>query len=265
VVAILGPNGSGKTTAISLMLGLRRPTGGQVRLFGHHPRDRRARARCGVMLQESGVPLTLTVRELITLFRSYCPHPLPVDRVLSMAELSKQAALAAGTLSGGQRQRLYFALAICGNPDVLFLDEPTASLDIEMRQAFWSQIQGFVREGKTIVLTTHYLDEADALADRIIILDHGRILADDAPAVLKSQVAQKRVSFDATTTLDAKVFTDVPVYRLEIAQHHITLLTPQPEVVVRHVFHEGIDLNNLEVVGASLEEAFLTLTQRKGF
>jgi len=263
IVAILGPNGSGKTTAISLMLGLRRPTAGQVRLFGHNPRNRHVRARCGVMLQESGVPFALTVRELIALFRSYYPHPLPIDRVLAMADLPRQASLAAGLLSGGQRQRLYFALAICGDPDVLFLDEPTAALDIEMRQAFWHQIRDFVREGKTIVLTTHYLEEADALADRIMILNHGRILADDSPGVLKAQVAQRRVSFDVEAALTPDIFADLPVYSLEIAQSHVALLTPKPEAVMRHLFNQGINLNNLEVVGAGLEEAFITLTQQK--
>jgi ABC-2 type transport system ATP-binding protein len=263
VVALLGPNGSGKTTTISLMLGLRRPSSGEVRLFGQHPRDRRARSRSGVMLQESGVPLALTVRELITLFRSYYPNPLPLQHVLEMAELTRQASAAAGTLSGGQRQRLYFALAVCGNPDVLFLDEPTAALDVEMRQAFWSQMQSFVREGKTIVLTTHYLDEADAIADRILIIDHGCILADDTPTALKAQVEQKRVSFDVASALDPGLFSKLPVYNLHIAHEHVTLLTPQPEVVLRHLFQQGVELTHLEAVGAGLEEAFLILTQRK--
>ena len=263
VVALLGPNGSGKTTTISLMLGLRRPSSGEVLLFGQQPRDRRARSRCGVMLQESGVPLTLTVRELIALFSSYYPNPLPLQRVLEMAELTRQASSAAGTLSGGQRQRLYFALAVCGNPDVLFLDEPTTALDVEMRQVFWSQMQELVREGKTLVLTTHYLEEADALAERILIIDHGRILADDTPTALKAQVAQKRVSFDVAAPLDPQFFDTLPVYQVQITHEHVTLLTPQPEVVLRHLFTQGVELTHLEVVGAGLEEAFLTLTQRK--
>src|SRR5579859_6434212 len=263
VVALLGPNGAGKTTAISIMLGLRQPTTGTARLLGLDPRDRQARSQCGVMLQDSGVPMTLSVRELIELFRGYYPHPLPVARVVEMADLGGKANTRAGLLSGGQRQRLYFALAICGDPDVLFLDEPTAALDIEMRQAFWHQIRDFVREGKTIVLTTHYLEEADALADRIMILNHGRILADDSPGVLKAQVAQRRVSFDVEAALTPDIFADLPVYSLEIAQSHVALLSPKPEAVMRHLFNQGINLNNLEVVGAGLEEAFITLTQQK--
>jgi ABC-2 type transport system ATP-binding protein len=181
-----------------------------------------------------------------------------------MAELTRQASAAAGTLSGGQRQRLYFALAVCGNPDVLFLDEPTTALDVEMRQAFWSQMQDLVREGKTIVLTTHNLDEADALADRILIIDHGRILADDTPFALKAQVAQKRVSFDVAAPLDPHVFDRLPVYQVQITHEHVTLLTSQPEVILRYLFTQGVELTHLEAVGAGLEEAFLTLTQRKG-
>ena len=148
VVALLGPNGAGKTTAISLMLGLRRPSHGQVRLLGHDPRDRWVRSRCGIMLQESGVPLNLTVSETITLFRSYYGHPLPLAQVLEMASMKKKAAASIGSLSGGQRQRLYFALAICGDPDILFLDEPTAGLDVEARHRFWEQISMFVKQGR---------------------------------------------------------------------------------------------------------------------
>ena len=193
---MLGPNGAGKTTAISIMLGLRAPTTGQARLLGLDPHDLRARSGCGVMLQESGVPMSLTVRELVTLFRSYYPTPLPAEQVITMAGLEEKAKARAGTLSGGQRQRLYFALAVCGDPAVLFLDEPTASLDVEARRAFWAQMRGFVQAGKTVLLTTHYLEEADALADRVVVIDHGRVIADATPAAIKARVAGKRVSFD---------------------------------------------------------------------
>jgi ABC-2 type transport system ATP-binding protein len=182
VVALLGPNGAGKTTAISVMLGLRRPSHGPVRLLGRDPHDRRARSQCGIMLQDSGVPLTLTVREIITLFRSYYARPLPVARVLEMAGLTKNATAAVGALSGGQRQRLFFALAMCGDPAILFLDEPTAGLDVEARHSFWNQMRSFVQQGKTILLTTHYLEEADAPAERIIVIDHGHVRAHASPA-----------------------------------------------------------------------------------
>ncbi|MGH2370788.1 MAG: ABC transporter ATP-binding protein, partial [Chloroflexota bacterium] len=189
VVAILGPNGAGKTTAISLMLGLRQPTAGQARLFGLPPTDRRARSRCGVMLQESGVPEVLAVGELVDLFRSYYPSPLPAAAVIRLAGLEDKAKSQTRDLSGGQRQRLYFALAICGDPEALFLDEPTVGMDVEARRVFLDTIRGFARAGKTIVLTTHYLEEADELAERIVVIDRGAIIADASPGVIKAQVA----------------------------------------------------------------------------
>jgi ABC-2 type transport system ATP-binding protein len=179
VLALLGPNGAGKTTAISLMLGLRRPTSGSIRLLGLDPHSRYARSSVGVMLQESGIPMSLTVRELINLFRSYYSYPLPTDEVLAMSDLTDKADARAGTLSGGQRQRLYFALALCGNPRILFLDEPTTALDVEARRSFWTHIRKFAQSGKTILLTTHYLEEADALADRVIVINTGRVVANE--------------------------------------------------------------------------------------
>ena len=261
VVALLGPNGAGKTTAISLMLGLRRPSHGQVRLFGRDPRDRQVRSRCGIMLQESGVPLNLTVSETITLFRSYYPRPLPLVQVLEMVSLKKKAAASVGSLSGGQRQRLYFALAICGDPDVLFLDEPTAGLDVEARHRFWEQIRAFVQQGKTILLTTHYLEEADALAERIIVIDHGQVGADASPAALKGLVTTNRVAFDVSEALQPEFFAQLPVQHLELGEQHITLLTPQLEIVLRALFTQPVEITNLAITGASLEEAFFLLTR----
>jgi ABC-2 type transport system ATP-binding protein len=261
VVALLGPNGAGKTTAISLMLGLRRPSHGQVRLLGRDPRDRRVRSRCGIMLQESGVPLNLTVRETITLFRGYYPRPLPLAQVLEMASLKKRAAASVGSLSGGQRQRLYFALAICGDPDVLFLDEPTAGLDVEARHHFWEQIRAFVQQKKTILLTTHYLEEADALAERIILIDHGQVRADASPAALKARVANNHVVFDVSEPLPTEFFAQLPVQQLELGEHHVSLLTPQLETVLRALFTQPVEITNVTITGASLEEAFFHLTQ----
>src|SRR5215831_17109710 len=177
LVAMLGPNGAGKTTSINLMLGLRKPTSGRARLFGLDPNDRRARSRCGVMLQESGVLDTLTVRELVELFGSYYPHPMPPERAIALAGLEEQAKRASGKLSGGQRQRLYFALAVCGDPELIFFDEPTVGMDVESRRGFLDNIREFARAGKTIVLTTHYLEEADELAERIIVIDRGLVIA----------------------------------------------------------------------------------------
>jgi ABC-2 type transport system ATP-binding protein len=263
MVAILGPNGAGKTTAISLMLGLRRVSSGQARLFGMDPNDRRARSRCGVMLQESGINDVLKVRETVDLFRSYYPHPLTTERALGLAGLEDQADRKVEQLSGGQRQRLYYALAICGDPHVIFLDEPTVGMDVEARRAFLASIREFFREGKTILLTTHYLEEADELAERIVVIDHGVIIADATPTQIKSRVAGKRVRFTSDRVLTETDFARLPFNHLEIDGERVKLLSNKPEEVLRALFSDGIGLTDLEVVGADLEEAFIALTTQK--
>jgi ABC-type multidrug transport system ATPase subunit len=178
VVALLGPNGAGKTTAIAIMLGLRTPSSGEVRLLGRRPRDLAARSRVGVKLQESGVPDELRVREIVDLFSSYYPRPLPSGEAIARSGLEDKERALVGSLSGGQRQRLFYALAICGDPVVLFLGEPTVGLDVEARRSFWEQVRGSVEAGRTVILTTHYLEEADALADRVVVIDRGRVVAE---------------------------------------------------------------------------------------
>jgi ABC-2 type transport system ATP-binding protein len=262
IVAMLGPNGAGKTTSISLMLGLRQPTGGQVRLFGLPPTDRRARSRAGVMLQESGTTGVLTVRELVALFGAYYPYPLPTDQAVAMAGLADKADARVNTLSGGQRQRLYFALAVCGNPEVLFLDEPTVGMDIEARRAFIASIQALAAAGKTVVFTTHYLREAEELARRIVVIDHGLVIADATPRELMSKVAAKRVSFEAARPLAGDTFGGLAVTALDVSNGRVLFLTNEPETVLRALFERGVEMRDLEVAGADLEEAFLSLTRR---
>ncbi|HXH84719.1 MAG TPA: ABC transporter ATP-binding protein [Candidatus Tectomicrobia bacterium] len=263
VVAILGPNGAGKTTAISLMLGLRRPTAGRVRLFGLDPADRRARSRCGAMLQESGVPPVLSVRELVDLFRAYYPEPLPADRVIALAGLEDRARTRAGALSTGQRQRLYFALALCGDPEVLFLDEPTVGMDVAARRTFLAAIGRLAAEGRTIVLTTHYLEEADALAGRIVVIDRGVVIADASPREIKARIPSKRVEFQAPAALDPSALDGLPVSAIERPGGRVRLLTADPEAVLRALLARGVPLDDLEVAGADLEAAFLALTARE--
>ncbi|MDQ6792036.1 MAG: ABC transporter ATP-binding protein [Candidatus Dormibacteraeota bacterium] len=261
LVAMLGPNGAGKTTCISLMLGLRKPSSGQAKLFGLAPTDRRARSRCGVMLQESGVPGTLKVKELVDLFRSYYPNPMPAERAIGLAGLEEQAGRQAQKLSGGQLQRLYFALAVCGNPQVIFLDEPTVGLDVEARRAFLESIRSFASEGKTIILTTHYLEEADQLAERVVVIDRGVVVADASPAEIKSRVLGRRVSFTADRSLSDADFQGLPHQNLEVEGNRVRLLSNAPEALLRDLFRRGYDIRDLQVVGADLEEAFLDLTR----
>ena len=262
VVAMLGPNGAGKTTSISLLLGLRKPTSGKALLFGLNPTHLDARSRVGVMLQESGIPSMLKVREIVDLFRSYYPKPMASDRAIAMAGLEEKANALVKELSGGQRQRLYFALAVCGDPEVLFLDEPTVGMDVEGRRSFIERIAEFANMGRTVVLTTHYLEEADQLAKRVIVIDRGVIIADASPQEIKSKVAGKRVRFTATG-LTNKDFDGLPVTSSTMTDHSVQLLTNQPEVVLRELFRRGIEISDLEVSGADLEDAFISLTSRK--
>jgi len=245
------------------MLGLRRPTSGSARLFGLDPTNRRARSRAGVMLQESGVMGVLTVRETVRLFRSYYPCPLPLAEVLALAGLEDVANRRVMRLSGGQRQRLYFALAICGDPDVFFLDEPTVGMDVEARRAFLAGMRTASSAGKTIVLTTHYLEEADALAERIVVIDRGVVLADTSPQELKARVASKRVSFRVAVPLGDDALAGLPVMSIQCSGQHVRLLSNEPETVLRVLFERGVAIADLEVTGVDLEDAFLALTRRE--
>jgi len=260
VVAILGPNGAGKSTSIALMLGMRRPSSGSVALFGENPRLANHRKRIGVMLQESGIPETLKVRELVELFGRFHDNPMLTQEAIKMAGLEDKANARLGRLSGGQKQRVYFALALVGNPDVLFLDEPTTGLDVESRRNFWDQINKQVAWGKTIILTTHNLEEADALARRIIVINQGQIIADGTPDQIKSHVGGKHVRFRAPNVAleDLRALADVQSVRL--VGNKFEIYTKQPEDILATLFRDGAELSDLEVVGAGLEEAFLSLT-----
>lgn len=262
VVAMLGPNGAGKTTSISLLLGLRKPTSGKALLFGLKPDDLNARSRVGVMLQESGIPTVLKVHELVDLFRSYYPKPMSRDRAIAMAGLEEKANAQVKELSGGQKQRLYFALAVCGDPDVLFLDEPTVGMDVEGRRSFIERIAEFIQMGRTVVLTTHYLEEADQLAKRVIVIDRGLVIADASPQEIKSRVAGKRVRF-TSAALTEKDMEGLPVTTSTVVDHNVQLLTNQPEAVLRELFRRGVEMSDLEVSGADLEDAFISLTTHK--
>jgi ABC-2 type transport system ATP-binding protein len=262
VIAMLGPNGAGKTTSISLLLGLRKPTSGKALLFGLDPNNLDARSRVGVMLQESGIPQMLKVHEIVDLFRSYYPKPMARDRAIAMAGLEEKAGALVKELSGGQRQRLYFALAVCGDPEVLFLDEPTVGMDVEGRRSFIERIAEFARMGRTVVLTTHYLEEADQLAQRVIVIDHGLVIADASPDEIKSKVAGKRVRFKSAG-LTEQDLSGLPVTSVSIKDDRAELLTNQPETVLRELFKRGIEISDLEVAGADLEEAFISLTSHR--
>jgi len=260
VVALLGPNGAGKTTAVKLLLGVMQPLAGKVRVFGGDPVNPQNRLRTGAMLQVARVPETLKVREHIDLFSSYYRNPLPLETVLSIAGLEKFGDRKFGDLSGGQRQRALFALAICGDPDLLFLDEPTVGLDVEARRALWEQIRRLVGRGKTILLTTHYLQEADALADRIAVINQGEIIAQGTPAEIKGQTSGKRIR--CVTQLSASTLRQIPgVTEVKEDREAVEIFAAEAESVVRELLARDAGLTGLEITSAGLEEAFLALTQ----
>lgn len=259
VLALLGANGAGKTTAVSLLLGLLRPDAGKVRVFGDDPRSLAVRCRIGAMLQNSGVAPKLTVAEQIDLFRSYYPRPAAVADLIAAAGLSTFLHQRAVALSGGQLQRLMFALALAGDPELLFLDEPTTGLDVESRRRLWGSIRQLTALGRTVLLTTHHLEEATALADRVVVIDRGRCIAEGTPAELEAKVSGRRIRCVTTLSLDAvRALRGVRLAeRRGIATE---ILTADAEAVLRELLARDPSLHELEVGGVGLEQAFLALT-----
>ncbi|HEY2091994.1 MAG TPA: ABC transporter ATP-binding protein [Thermoanaerobaculia bacterium] len=259
LVALLGPNGAGKTTAVKLLLGLLPPSSGTARVFGANPREAANRMRTGAMLQIARVPETLRVREHIDLFSSYYRTPMPYRDVIDAAGLRGVEERKFGDLSGGQRQRLLFALAICGNPDLLILDEPTVGLDIEARRGLWVQIRALLGRGKSVLLTTHYLEEADALANRVIVIDRGTIIAEGTPDQIKQRAAGKRIR--CRTALSVDDVRAIPfVTTVDAEEDAVVIGTPASDIVIRELLARDPGLSDLEITSAGLEEAFLALT-----
>ena len=259
VVALLGPNGAGKTTAVRLLLGLIGADAGSVRVLGRDPRDADARTRIGAMLQVSRVPEMMRVREHIDLFRSYYPRPLSTDEVIRTARLESVANQMFGKLSGGQKQRTLFGLALCGNPDLIFLDEPTVGMDIESRRALWDQVRALSAAGKTVLLTTHYLEEADLLASRIVVINKGKLLCEGTSAEIKQRVSGRRIR--CITKLDSGFLQSLPsVSEVQQDREAVVILAEHPERVVREMLLRDESLHGLEISAAALEDAFLALT-----
>jgi ABC-2 type transport system ATP-binding protein len=272
IVALLGPNGAGKSTAVRLLMGLSSPTAGNVRIFGADPRNTAARLRTGVMLQVGRSPEMLKVREHIAIFRGYYPHPMPYADLIKAAGLEGLEGRMFGQLSGGQKQRVFFALALAGDPDLIFLDEPTVGLDIEARRLMWAQIRSLAARGKTVLLTTHYLEEADALAHRIIVINQGKVVCEGTPAEVKSFGAA--VSSDGSapqfgvkiircaTTLNPEHLLKIPSVASVETHGELTVITSgQPEATLREMLALDQSLHSLEVQSPALEDAFLALTK----
>lgn len=262
LTAVLGPNGAGKTTAIKLLLGLARPTSGRVSVFGSDPTLLATHLRIGAMLQVGRVPESLKVREHIDLFSSYYAAPLPIEQTLGIAGIENLRDRRFGDLSGGQKQRVLFALAICGNPDLLFLDEPTVGLDVEARHLLWDEIRQLLGLGKTVVLTTHYLEEADSLADQIVVINKGSMIAQGTPEQIKARTAGKKIRCMTRLTAGAvREFAGV----MDVQEDRGTMVihTSRAEEVLRELLIRDLEVSGIEVAGAGLEDAFLALTQDK--
>ena len=259
ILALLGPNGAGKTTSVNLLLGLAGPTDGKAELFGRAPRDVAARRRIGAMLQGAQLGGHARVHEMLALYSGYYLDPLPRMETLRIAGLEGLENRPVVKLSGGQKQRLLFALAICGNPELLFLDEPSAGLDVESRRGLWAAIRRLKEQGRSIVLTTHYLEEADALADRIVVIHRGRVIAQGTPAEIKNTVAQRHIR--CVTSLSAAQIKMLPgVTAVNSDGERLDIVATRPEHVLFEMLRLDPALQDLEVTGAKLEEAFLALT-----
>jgi ABC-2 type transport system ATP-binding protein len=264
-VALLGPNGAGKTTTVELLLGLARPDAGVVRLFGGPPAAAVAAGRVGAMLQDAGLPQWAKVAELVDLVRSLYPEPFTLAEVLRLADLEGVAGRQVQRLSGGQRQRVRLALAVAGNPQLLILDEPTAALDVEARRGFWQRVRGYVAGGRTVLFATHRLEEADAVADRVVVIAGGRLLADGTPDQVKAQAAGRSTVSVAADGLSREVLERLPgVQAVEADRGRLTLSTTNPDATVRALLQQAPNVQGLEVTRAGMEEAFLHLTHQGG-
>lgn len=260
LLAVLGPNGAGKSTAIGLLLGLHRADSGEASLFGRSPHDLTARRGVGVMMQEVALADALRVREHIAMTQAYYPDPLTLDEAVAVAGVQKIADRPYAKLSGGQKRQAQFALAICGRPRLLFLDEPTTGLDLISRENMWATLRRLVAGGTSIVLTTHYIEEAEALADRVVVMAKGRAIADGTVAEMRAVVLRKRIGCATGLDLAAiEAWPEVTTASRDGAQVSIT--TPDAEAVVRRLLAADPALADLEVRRAGLSEAFAELTQ----
>ena len=260
VLALLGPNGAGKSTAVDLLLGLKTPAAGKARLFGMDPCVPASRLEVGVMLQSAVLPERLTVGELVQWAACHYPQPMRVDEAAALAGIADLLHRRYGRLSGGQQRRVQFAIALCGRPRLLFLDEPTTGLDIGARSQVWAAVRAMAAQGCAVLLTTHYLEEAEALADRVVVIERGRVLADGSVAQVRALVGGRRIR--CTTTLAPQTVAGWPQVReVQVRDGRLELVAAAAEAVVRRLLEADPALEDLEVTRVGLAEAFVELTR----
>jgi ABC-2 type transport system ATP-binding protein len=259
-VALLGPNGAGKSTTIDMLLGLTKPDAGTVSVFGRTPQDAIADGAIGAMLQTGGVLKDLTVGELVAMMASLYPRPVPLPEVLELAGIADIAGRLTAKLSGGQTQRVRFAVALVSNPDLLVLDEPTVAMDVEARREFWATMRRFSTAGKTVVFATHYLEEADAYADRIVLMARGRIVADGPSTEIKARVGSRtiRATVPGGSASDLERLDGVS--SADVRGETVILSCADSDAAIRALLAKYPDARDIEITGAGLEQAFLALT-----
>lgn len=262
IVAILGPNGAGKSTTMLMMLGLLNPTNGEVKLFNENAKETKVREKIGAMLQEVSLMDGLKVKEIIRLFRSYYPNPLPLEQLINLTGLTgEDLNKRTEKLSGGQKRRVGFALALAGNPDLLFFDEPTVGMDISARKVFWDTVKELAEKGKTIIFSTHYLQEADDIADRIILFNKGAVVADGTPAAIKGNLLKQSVSFKATSVFPKERFLLFPhVSDVYEKSGRTFVVTDNTDFVIAKIFEDHLEVHDIAIEKGRLEEAFEQLT-----
>ena len=259
-VALLGPNGAGKSTAIDTMLGLRAPTSGQALVLGGQPGAAVSAGKIGGMLQTGGLPEGAKVAELIGLFRQLYGDRRRTAELMRLAGVADLGDRRVEQLSGGQTQRVRFALALAGNPELLFLDEPTAALDVEARRAFWRSVHTISEQGTTVLFATHYLDEADTNASRIIVVNHGRVVADGTPAAIKSHTATRTLRFTTPAPDPAELLRLPAVSDVSVNGDAVTMRTGDADQTLPALYRLGRQIRAMEVGGGGLEESLIALT-----
>ncbi|MFF7890865.1 ABC transporter ATP-binding protein [Streptomyces sp. NPDC007907] len=260
-VALLGPNGAGKSTTLDLLLGLKNPDSGTVRLFGTSPREAIVAGRVGAMLQSGGLMGEVTVAELVGLACDLHPKAHRPSEVLSRAGITQIAGRKVDKLSGGQAQRVRFALATAGDSDLVVLDEPTTGMDVTTRQGFWATMREQADQGRTVLFATHYLEEADAVADRVLVLHRGRLLAEGTAAEIKGRAGARRISFDLERTIDEAALRALPCLTgIDISGRTVRIQSSDADATVHAVYGLGVFPRNLEVAGLGLEQAFVAIT-----
>lgn len=262
VVAILGPNGAGKTTLMHIMLGLLSPRAGEVNIFNQPPHKRKVRDKIGAMLQDVSLMDGVKVIELLQLFTTYYSNPMPLQLLKQLTNLSEtDLKMRTEKLSGGQKRRVSFALSLAGNPELLFFDEPTVGMDIASRQKFWRTIQQYAKAGKTVVFTTHYLQEADDFANRILLLNQGHLIQDGSPEAIKRNVSRQIVSFLTHSLFPFPAFKKLPyVLNIYEKENRIMIETNNVEETIAALFAKNIRIKDLQIEKGRLEDAFSQLT-----